>query len=169
MAKMFKDNVRAVLAGVCCAAVCLGCAGMVEDVRGMDVVGSMEEDILPRLAGGTIISYDYGDEFFKEYANYGFEKWKADGERFITSKFVNEYVGTGIIPVLNDGRPELAAWFDYTVNSNVFLVEWGGARELTRDVLQCILKTYLEYGEIPEYISSKMQTAFDSLDHNFGF
>jgi hypothetical protein len=163
MIKVFKGCVRSVLAGVCYAAVM-----MCSEVNGMDVIED-DEFALKRLADGTIVSYDYGDEFFNEYANYGFEKWKADGERFITSKFVNEYVSTGTIPILNDGRPELSAWFDYTVSSCVFVVEWGGARELSREVLQRILKTYSDYGGIPEYISSKVQMAFNLLDHDFGF
>jgi hypothetical protein len=107
---------------------------------------------LPRLDDGTVIAYNYGDEFFKEYANYGFEKWKADGERFLTQSFIDEYVRTGIAPTLNDGRPELSKWLSYARESCIFLTPWGYADRIAAgNFFQSMLSVYSKNAVLSQY------------------
>lgn len=54
--------------------------------------------------------------------------WKSDGERFMAPSFIQEWVNTGVIPVLGDERPEFYAWLLLTSANNVFEMEWGGRR-----------------------------------------
>jgi hypothetical protein len=145
---MFRDMVKSVC-GACCAAVVMCASG----VWGMD---SYTGEDLPRLDNGMIVSYDYEDRFLRDYAN-SYDKWKADGERFLTLEFVKEYIKTDIAPLLNDGRPELIEWFGYTLESGAFTMQWGSGNVLANAFVQDMLRQYSEHGSVPSYISSSAE------------
>ena len=122
-----------------------------------------EEEYLPRLDDGTIISYEFEDKFLQDYAN-SYEKWKKDGERFLKDEFVDEFIKTGIIPVLNDGRPEMEQFFEYILSSCAFLVEWGNTRMFIKPFIENMLKIFNEHGNVPEYLASISQTIIQLVD-----
>jgi hypothetical protein len=113
MFSMFESNIGSMVRGALCAATmlvaCDGVWGMVEDVADMAV---------------SCTCYD-NNKFLKEYANYGFEKWKADGERFLSAQFVKEFAENGVVPLLNDGRPEFLTWVQWSNDTLLFFVGWG--------------------------------------------
>lgn len=90
-----------------------------------------EEAFLPRLEDGRFFSYECEDKFLQDYTNF-YDIWEKDGERFIKDDFVDDYIKTGKIPVLNDGRPEMEQFFDYTISSNIFWVGWYANRILAK-------------------------------------
>ena len=71
-----------------------------------------------------------------------YDKWKKDADRFTKDEFVDEYIKTGKIPVLNDGRPEMEQFFDYIMITNAFHVYWGAAKVLVKAFIEDMLKTY---------------------------
>ena len=91
---------------------------------------------------------------------------KEDDIRLIYEEFVKEYISTGKIPILRDGRPEIEAWFNYTCDSNAFLVEWGNSRVFAKEFIEKMLKVFNEHGNIPEYLSSKSQTVIQLSEWN---
>lgn len=116
-----------------------------------------EEEYIPYLDGCTKIRLNnYKDPFLQDYY-FSHSKWKEDGERFLKDEFVNEFIQTGKIPVLNDGRPEMKQFFDYTVSSNIFYHEWGETRRFAKTFMENMLKVYKEHGNIPEYVSCMSQ------------
>ena len=123
------------------------------------------EELLPCLDDGTIISYEFEDKFLQDHAN-SYEKWKKDGERFLKDEFVDEFIQTGKIPVLNDGRPEMEQFFYYITSTNAFLVEWGNTRILIKPFIENMLKVYKEHGNVPEYLSSISQTIIGLVEWN---
>jgi hypothetical protein len=131
MVKMIKDDARAVLAGVCCVAVVF--MSTTEDVNGVEYV-----DI------SKIIAYNYGDNFMTEYANYGYDKWKADGDRFMTQSFIDEYIDTGVAPILNDGRPELKDWLEASAKTGLFDPGWSHTERtiLAKQFIESMLEAY---------------------------
>ncbi|KAK8843209.1 hypothetical protein M9Y10_025057 [Tritrichomonas musculus] len=124
-----------------------------------------EEAFVPRLDDGTIVSYESEDPFLRDYYN-SYSKWANDGERFLNEEFVKEYISTGKITILRDGRPEMEAWLNYTCDSNAFLVEWGNSRVFAKEFIEKMLKVFNEHGNIPEYLSSKSQTVIQLSEWN---
>ncbi len=175
---MFKKLMySAGCAAVAVMCVCEGARGMEgKDIKGDsprvddESVLSYEytapdlKDDLPRLDDGQIIFYESEDKFLQDYMN-SYNKWEIDGRRFISDEFVNRYIASGVIPVLNDGRPELQQWFDYTISYNVFLVGWGG-RVSAGEFVDEMLRVYSRNGEVPDYLSSKIKLVKDLINWN---
>lgn len=114
------------------------------------------ETVFQRLDDGTIIYYPCDDKFMQDYMN-SYDKWKTDGERFLKDKFVNEYIKTGIIPVLGDGRPEIEDWFNYTIKSSIFWPYWEGSEIFCVQFTDELMNIYGQNGDIPEYIRSQVE------------
>lgn len=119
-----------------------------------------EETFFPRLDDGTIVYYECEDPFLQDYYN-SYYKWKNDGLRFLNEDFVKEYISTGKIPILKDGRPGMEEWFNYTLNTNVFMEIWGGERILAKEFIEKMLKVFNEQGNIPEYLSTKSHNVIE--------
>ena len=118
---------------------------------------------MPRLDDGTIIIYEFEDKFLQDYANsYG--KCEKDGERFLKDEFVDEFIKTGRIPVLNDGRPEMEQFFEYILSPDAFLIEWGNMRMFIKPFIEKMLKIYNEHGNDPEYLASISQKIIQLVD-----
>jgi hypothetical protein len=89
----------------------------------------MSEDVVDLVSGETVVghiatpTYAYASFARREY--YDCDKWKTDGERFLTQEFISEYIKTGNIPVLGDSRPEFIEWLYGTLATSVFYSEWG--------------------------------------------
>lgn len=104
------------------------------------------------------LSYDFANDLLNEYANHGFSIWEADGKRFLDQSFLDEYVKTGIAPILDDGRPTIGLWLNYTCSSNTFFVGWNWETRsaLAKPLLEHMLDIYsdLEIGtdSIPSYL-----------------
>jgi hypothetical protein len=160
---LFESNVGSMVREALCAAAMLVAF---DGVWGMDVI--YDDDGIPRFQDGSVVSYDCEDKFLTEYANRS-DIWKADGERFLTQQFVNEYVKTGIAPLLADGRPELTEWFDYTINNGAFTIYWGSANALVGGFIQNMLEIYSKYGIVPDYISSQARIVAACISHDCGF
>ena len=116
---------------------------------------SREEEIFfPCLDDGTIVYYESEDPFLRDYYN-SYYKWEKDGARFLNENFVKEYISTGEIPIMNDGRPELEEWFKYTLNTGVFIEEWGFGRIKAKEFTERMLNVFNEHGNIPDYLSTQ--------------
>lgn len=77
-------------------------------------------------------------------------EWEHDGERFMSDDFVQEYAQSGMIPLLNDGRPELINWLYGTVATSVFCESWDSeSRYLSAgSLIQRMLDKYARYDNL---------------------
>lgn len=94
------------------------------------------------------LSYDFGNKLLNEYANCGFSIWEADGQRFLDQSFLDTYAEREVAPVLEDGRPNIGLWLDYTCSSNTFFVGWNWETrsKLAKPFLEHMLGVYSKLG-----------------------
>jgi hypothetical protein len=136
---MFRNIVKSVSSGVCCAMVVMCSSG----------VSLMEGDELSSLSVSEkkLIEDHTIPTIYDEYCDGGFCVWKADAERFLTQDFIDECKRTGSIPILNDGRSEFDIWLQYTFAGCLFEVDWYDCdRVVAGEFSNSMSVFYLEHG-----------------------
>jgi hypothetical protein len=155
---MFKCNVRDMFVGACCAAVmmCGGVSGM-EDMHKSSLKEPIDSNAL--LTYGVNAQNEYGADSY-------FDRWKTDGERFLTQDFITKCVNGKSIPLLNDGRPEFIEWLYGTNQNSVFFAKWGWETryEFAKPFIQLLLETYLKHEQLFESYIPCIKTMLEVLD-----
>lgn len=113
---MFKKLMySAGCAAVAVMCVCEGARGMYDAAKGEMVFKDDAERVTWSARCKEIAVSEYGSSIPES-----FEKWKKDGQRFLTEDFLN----SESFPFLNDGRPELPEWLEGTLATWVFSSWW---------------------------------------------